>query len=356
MLSSMASGAILSKTRAMFGKRLTVADFEALAQKRDVSSAAACLGSFEAYKSSFDGVNVNGIHRLELEILLRQRHYTGFEALCRYELSIGEKFSNYLLLSTEIELIMETLSRVMSPRIEESVVLGASPYLDRRLKLDFIAMGKAQTYDELLEAIKDSVFYAPLKQLKWNPSADIITYENALLSEFYRRIFRIIDEGLSGKDRETLRDMFVSRIDLENLVRVVRFKDYYQSAAPERIRASLIPHGNMTGNIAARLAECADSGAVLALAAGMKPFRGKLRELEHCHRIDELPDRYIMKWSLHEIYFSPHPPVVMISYLNLSELETANIIKIIEGIRYGLQPSQIMELLILPPESKTAEA
>lgn len=356
MLTSMASGAILSKTRAMFGRRLTVADYAMLAQKRDVSSAAASLGGFEAYRSSFEGVNINGIHRLELEILLRQRHYTGFEALCRYELSIGEKFSNYLLLLTEIELIMETLSRVISPRIEESIVLSASPYLDRRLKLDFTAMGKAQTYDELLDAVKDSVFYVPLKQLKWNPSADIITYENALLSEFYRRIFHIIDDGLSGADRDTLHDMFVSRIDLENLVRIVRFKDYYQSAAPERIRASLIPHGSMTGNIAARLTECADSGTVLALAAEMKPFRGKLCELEHCRRIDELPDRYILKRCWHEIYFSPHPPVVMVSYLNLSELETANIIRIIEGIRYGMDPARIMELLILPPESKAAEA
>lgn len=347
MLTSMASGAILSKTRAMFGRRLTREDYAALAQKRDVSGAAAYLASHPGYRSLFEGRDISGIHRREFEALLKHGHFRSFESLCRYELSVGEKFSRYILLKTEIELITESLSRIMSHRDDEGN-LTASPYLDRLLSVDLDAMAKAQTYEELLAAVRNSVFYAPLKRLGWHPTGELLTYEVALESEFYRRLFAVINESLTGGARDTLNDLFTSQIDLENLVRIVRLKNYFAGASPEFIRTSLIPHGNVMGNMAVKLAECPNSGAVLSEAGKMRQFRRKLSLLGICKRVDELPDRYTLGRCWHEIYFSPYPAVVMISYLNISAIEVTNIIKIIEGIRYGVKPDAIMDLLILP--------
>lgn len=353
MLASKSSGAILSKTRAMFGRRLTAEDYSVLSQKRNLAGAAAYLGGLDGYRDLFDGIDTASLHRTEFEALLRHRHFRNFESLCRYELSIGEKLSDYILLTTEIELITDALSRIISQRTKESVAMTASPFLDKRLKIDLEAMGRAQSFDELLDAVKGSVFHGVLKRVGWHSTGELITYENALLSEFYRRIFAIVDDNLRGEARDTLKDMFESKIDLENLVRIVRFKDHFGGASPEIIRTSLIPHGNVMRNTAVRLAECKDSAAVITLAGSMKPLRRKLGELPRCRRIDELPDRYMLKRGRHEIYFSPHPAVVMISYLIISNIEVANIIKIVEGIRYELPPSQIMELLILPEEKKS---
>ncbi|MBE6708806.1 MAG: hypothetical protein E7578_06150 [Ruminococcaceae bacterium] len=353
MLTSMSSGAILSKTRAMFGRRLTTEDYTALSQKGSVAEAALYLGNLPAYKDLLDGRDAVSIHRMELEDILRHRHFENFSSLCRYELSVGEKMAEYILLTTEIELISETLSRVMSPIIEKAVSFSASPFLDRRLHLDLSVMGRAQTYEELLEATKESVFYPVLKRLGWHPTGELVTYENALLSEFYRLLFELIDNGLSGDERDILKDIFISKIDLQNLIRVIRLKDYFSSASPEYIRTSLIPHGNVMKENAVRLAQCENSGSVLAEASKMKAFRKKLSELDRCRRIDELADRYLLKRCWHEIHFSPHPTVVMISYLHISEIEISNIIKIVEGIRYGLTPNEIMELLILPEDKKS---
>lgn len=350
MLSSMSSGAILSKTRAMFGRRLTSEDYAVLSQKRDLAGAASYLVSLEGYRDLLDGTSAASLRRREFEGMLRHRHFKNFESLCRYELSIGEKFSDYILLSTEIELITRTLSRVMSTRTDDGVFMSASPYLDKRLKLDIPKMATAQSYAELLDAVRASVFYPVLKRFSGGPAGELTVYENALYAEYYRRIFNTVDSSLSGTARDTLRDIFTSKIDLENLVRVVRFKEHFTGASPEIIRTSLLPLGNVTGEAAVSLAECENSGAVIALAGSMKPFRRKLGELSSCRRIDELPERYILKRCLHEIHFSPYPAVVMISYLYTSEIEISNIIKIVEGIRYGLPPSKITELLILPAD------
>ncbi len=332
----------------MFGRRLTDEDYRALSGKRDIAGAASYLCSLEGYRDLLENVNISMLHREELEMLLRRRHYKNFESLCRYELSIGERFSDYILLSTEAELIARAMSRVMSPRANDEPVISAAPALDRLLKIDLDALGTARNFRELLEAVKGSVFYGALKRFGDDPAGDIIVYENALYTEYYRRILETVDESLSGQGRDTLRDVFTSMIDLKNLVRVVRFKEHFPGASPEIIRTSLLPLGNVVKSTAVALAECKNAGDVISLARTMKPFRHRLDELPRCHRIDELPDRYLLKRCLHEIYFSPHPPVVMISYLYISEIEITNIIKVVEGIRYGISPSEITELLILP--------
>ena len=43
--------------------------------------------------------------------------------------------------------------------------------------------------------------------------------------------------------------------------------------------------------------------------------------------------------------YTTHAPTVMVSYMVLCEIETENIIDIIEGIRYNVSPAEIEKLL-----------
>ena len=47
----------------------------------------------------------------------------------------------------------------------------------------------------------------------------------------------------------------------------------------------------------------------------------------------------------HDIRFSTHPSVVMLSYIFLAQIEIQDIINIVEGIRYQLAPEEIQKLL-----------
>lgn len=352
MLSSMSSGAILSKTRAMFGLRLTAEDYRALASKKDVGSAAAYLRTLPAYADILSGVSDNTIRRRELEGLLRQNHFRTFESLCRYELTIGERFSDFILLTTEIDQIIGNISRIMANR-RDGAPIAASAYLERRIKVDARALEAAQNYEELLSAVRQSYFYDTLASLGKTLSGDLVRYENALYGAFYDRIFEDIRESLGGSAGDTLIDMFTSEIDLENLVRIVRLKEYFRADAGY-IRIALLPHGNVKGSVAERLISCKDVSEVLSAADHMKVFRGKLGDYADCTRIDELPARYMLRRAYHEIYFSSVPSVVMVSYLKISEIELSNIIRIIEGIRYSLDPDKIYKMLLLLPSEANA--
>ena len=52
------------------------------------------------------------------------------------------------------------------------------------------------------------------------------------------------------------------------------------------------------------------------------------------------------KLAKKNIHFSDNPSVVMISFMFLSETELMNVISLIEGIRYQLDPKIIQSLLI----------
>lgn len=353
MLSSISSGAILSKTRAMFGQRLTADDYKALASKKDVGSAAAYLRTLPAYTEALSGVSDNTVRRRQLEALLRQKHFHSFESLCRYELTIGERFSDFILLQTEIAQIIESISRIMANR-RDGAPISVSPYLERRIKVDARALEAASSYEDLLAAVKQSYFYDTLASLGKTLSGDLVRYENALYAAFYDRIFDDIRHSLGGSAESTLTDLFTSQIDLENLVRMVRLKEYFKADA-SYIRMALLPHGNVRGNTAERLIACKDAPAVLECAENMKIFRGKLADFAACTRIDELPQRYMLRRSYHEIYFSSEPSVVMIAYLHISETEISNIIRIIEGIRYSVSPDNIYGMLLLPPREAGAD-
>ena len=63
MLSSLASNAILSKARAMYGKRLTKENYRELLNCKSVGEVAGYLKSRTAYNKVLAGINENEVHR-----------------------------------------------------------------------------------------------------------------------------------------------------------------------------------------------------------------------------------------------------------------------------------------------------
>ena len=118
MLSNLSSNVVLAKARAMYGRRLTPQSYQELLACRSVSEIAAYLKSHTSYGKILSGINENDIHRGRLESLLRQRVLEDCASLCRYEISVGEHFSQYLLERAEIEQIIHSVSHLMagSPR------------------------------------------------------------------------------------------------------------------------------------------------------------------------------------------------------------------------------------------------
>ena len=192
-------------------------------------------------------------------------------------------------------------------------------------------------------ALRDSYFYDVLKRMyPAERRFDLVTYENALYTVFYQHLFQTVVKRLAPKAREEINDLFVSYIDLKNLVRILRLKRSFHVSS-DYILGALLPFGDIRMRTIVEMVNAGTSEDVLEIA---KKSRIKKKLTDAYHIPDELPERYVYKKSLHNIRFSVYPPVVALSYFNLVNNEIANIIKIIEGIRYNIPPDNIKEMLI----------
>lgn len=90
-----ASNAALAKARAMYGRRLTTADYKRLAACRTMPALAAELKALPMYEEALKAVNPPTARRAQLEAFLRQAIFDRYDSLCRYELSSGHLLYGY---------------------------------------------------------------------------------------------------------------------------------------------------------------------------------------------------------------------------------------------------------------------
>ena len=84
MLRSFSNKAIATKARAMYGARVTQADYEELMKKRTVGDAAAYLRDNTHYREVLGQIDPAAIHRGQLENMLRSLRYVQIgRASCR---------------------------------------------------------------------------------------------------------------------------------------------------------------------------------------------------------------------------------------------------------------------------------
>lgn len=344
MLSTFSSNAILSKALAMYGKRLREKDYKNLAHCGSVGEAASYLKYNTAYGPELSGLNEKEVHRRQLEMLLRQKLFFDFAALCRYELSVGEHFSEYLLARSETEQILHSLMLLMGQK--SSDYLFEMPlFLNSHTRIDLTLLPKIKNFDDFLLALKGTPYLnliAPFRPLPGKP-LDMAGIDNALHNFLYRKAFTVIEKYSRGNARKELHYLFSSFIDYSNYVRIVRLKRYYDME-PNRIRPLLTPNGSLSKR---QLDALLSSSTELELhdAIYSTPAGKRIKKLSS-QNVDEIPMRIRYSDCKRLIRFSVHPPVVMLAYIFLTEIELYNITNIIEGIRYQIPEEKILGMLI----------
>lgn len=345
MAFSYASNAITAKARTMYGKRLTAKDYASLLSCSTVAEVLSYLKGHTKYAPLLNNVSERNVHRGQLELILRQQLFYDFAALCRYEISAGEHFSQYIIMRTGIEQIMHFLMLYSSGRAEEYLYVLPT-YFDSHTTIDLKALSKARTYDEFLDALgTHSKFRAILSGFrpKDGEPPDMPAIENALYTYLYETVFEIIDQYTKGKQKQELRHIFTSHIDLTNFVRILRLKKYYHLDS-DKIKAQLLPFGTLRDAQLDAMCSAESSKEVFSIMESTPAGRA-ISKMEYNYA-GEISERGKYNLGRKNIHFSNYPTVVLMSYIFLEEEELSNVINIIEGVRYKVDPDTIKNLLI----------
>ena len=345
MLSATASNAVLSKARAMYGKRLQAKDYQSMLNCKTVGEVAGYLKNNTVYGDMLNGVDEASIHRGQLEMMLRQRIFYDLASLCRYELSVGERFAQYILVRSEIQQIIRSLT-LLSGHEAQEYLFSLPLFLDKHTHIDLHALVKMKNYSDFLQALSASPYRKLLEPFapRAGETIDLTAIENTLYAYLYSVVQKIIDHTRNKVAQKELKEIFTSYIDLQNYVRIVRLKKYYH-ANPDYIRSLQLPFGRLKPQVVNRMIAAQNEREVTAIMK--KTPLGKRSASVEYNYMDEIPLRFRFQACEKNIRYSVHPPVVMLSYIFLMEIELSNIIHVIEGIRYGLPADDIKKLLIM---------
>ena len=168
--------------------------------------------------------------------------------------------------------------------------------------------------------------------------------ETALYNYLYDIVFNIINRYIKGRARRKLTEFFEMYIDLTNLVRIVRMKKFY-NLSEEYMISGLINHGTLGEGKLREFIRCENNKQMMADMKNTK--MGRKWFSRGLDVIDKVPINMRFNWCRHNIRFSVSPPVVLISYIFLKEVEILNLTNIIEGVKYNLPAEEIKKMLIV---------
>ncbi len=344
-ITSKASNALYAKCRAMFGKRLTQHDIDTLLNSRSLSEIAIYLKANTRYASALANVDERITHRGQLETELNKMLFEQFEALCRYELSVGEPLADFVLNRMELRQYLTFLQQLASGHPQD--YLFTLPYFFKKhAGANLMELSEVRSFSEFLEHIKKSIFYDRLKSLDCNFEYAVV--ENLMYSALYDTAIDACRKYYSGSAQSELLDLLGTEIELHNVMAAYRLKRFY-NASPQTVAGMIYPYQcRISRRVMNDIINAETADEVLNILLTRTAYRREVNiEQISKHHIDNVFRELRYKRAHHYIHFSTNPSVVLLSYMTLTETELNEIITIIEGVRYGLTPERISELIVM---------
>lgn len=342
---SATSYAVSAKARAKYGRFLTDRDYTNILACQSVPEVMVYLKSHTHFASVLSEVNERDVHRGRLEQLLRQYLFNEFDTLCRYDSSISAGVSRYVIEKTEVEQIIRFLV-LLNSNSTEKFIFQFPAFLSKHTELDVNKLANARDYGEFLDALRNTPYYDELKTFKPDEKGrlPVSDMENKLYARVIRHMYELINKKTKGSEKKELLSLFRTISDYSIFSRIIRLKKYY-NLPPEIVKTYMLPeYSNLSQKLIDRMCEAESSAEVFQIMQSTG-FGRLFSKIGHNYAGDISP-RVQYMLAKKNIRFSNNPSVVMISFMFLSETELMNVISLIEGIRYQLDPKTIQSLLI----------
>lgn len=339
------ANAISTKAKAMYGNRITKTMYEELVRKHSVSEIAGILKNETQFHETLKDIHEVSIHRGQLESLLRQDMYRRLDKMVRF---VDRKHRDYYMMTmkqVEIDQLLARI-RVIASGDFTSALAEVPLYLDPYTKINFAQLVNVRSYSELMEVVQGSGYERILRQYIPH-STEAFPYtacETALQREYMRYIFDTIEHSFKGNTQRSLKKMWATRVELDNVTKIYRYKKFFH--APENIiTESLI---DCEGTIPkAKLNEMLATGSAeeFMKVLAKSTYRIHSDEKEYVY-IEYYADSIKYHLAKRYIHYETAPPLVFSAYQLLAAREVENLINIIEGVRYKVPYEEIEKMLI----------
>lgn len=341
--------ATVAKMHAVYGKRLRQEDYMALLACPTVSDAAVYLKNHTYFHRTLEGIDTSSVHRGNLENILLRSLMDNYFRIIDFEKIDEDDFYGYKTVKTEIDEILICIQCLNAGTGDHITTLPI--YMNKYTSFNLMELAKVTSFSELISLTEKTPYadilreFAPKDRGAEEEHIDYAGCELKLRTYYYKRLLGSL-KAFGSETRTQLKDFIAMQIDIINIINSYRMKKFF-SADAEGIRARMIP-------IYLRVSE--DKMDALYSAHDEKDFKTLLSGTYYGREMAaggiDISDtenalarlRFIRAKTAFGRAFSA--PVCFYTFNCLAETEVRNIIRIIEGIRYGLPSKDIAELII----------
>lgn len=332
---------IVTKVRAMQSHLLTPENFEEISNLSNVTEVVSYLKQTPSYGKLFENVDENTLHRGDVEKLLTQSLYNDYSRLYLFSGLEIRDFLKLYLKRYEVDLI-NYCSRIIFNHYQEPFDLNyKKDFFDKYSQISIDKLMTARTMEELVETLKDTEYYKPLKKLQEHTNPTLFDYDLALDLYYFTAIWKEKKKVLKKKDLEVFTKDSGSKIDLLNLQWIYRAKKYYHMP-PADIYSLLIPiHYHLKKELLKELIE-ADSPEEF-LEGLNKTYYARRYGFDNTYTVEKLYRDCLYYLYMTERRNAPYSISAINTYLFLKEEEIQKLTTTLECIRYGLTPQETLE-------------
>ncbi len=337
--------AVNSKIKTMGSAFLKEADYIELLQKRSVMEAARYLKEKTAYNRILEHAHIEGIHRGQLENLIKQNMIRNIDKIIHYFNGNYRRFVATLYAKYEIEELKQIARAVYNGRsagdFRNSAFIGKYSGIERS------KIFEAKLTRDIIHALEGSEFYKHLIPLVNGDIQENLFRFEMVLDMAYYSILQREWSRLDKRDIRILEQAQGMMADLLNLQWIYRGIKFYKLSPEELL--------NYTIDIGYRLTRDFVKG--LCYAGSLDNFFRLTRETRYSFlfKDDETTDIYMERRMERHVYFEllamdrSHQLSIIttFSYVLFLEFEVRDLIAVIESIRYGVPLDQAHQYIIL---------
>nr|WP_288859389.1 V-type ATPase subunit [uncultured Faecalicatena sp.] len=331
---------IVTKIRAMEAKLLKPEQFEEIANLHNVPEVVSYLMEHTSYTDILEEIDDTRLHRGDIEKVLVESLYRDYTKIYRFCSLEQRKFLHLYIKRYEIDLINYCFRIVINHYAEPFDINYKKPFFDRYSQISIEKLITSRTTDELVENLKGTEYYEPLRRLRDGRAVTLFDYDLTLDLYYFSSLWKERKKVLKKKELEIFTRDCGSKIDLLNLQWIYRAKRYYDMA-PADIYSILVPiHYKISMELIKELVE----------SSNKEEFYAAMRKTAYSRHYDfaqKLTIEQMYAECLYHLYTvdrrrNPYSIATINTYLFMKEEELKKLTTAMECIRYGLTPSETL--------------
>lgn len=343
---SFSSNSVIARSRAIYGRSLTSEDYAQLCAKKSVAEAAAFLKNTPRYGAALAGVNAQTVHRGQLEALLDKSVFSIFDSFHKFDFTESKWFFRAIITQMEAKQILRAIQAVASGSTD-SYIASVPTFLNNSSKIDLLELGKSEKFSDIVRMLAGTEYGRLLQPLlaeaENKGKINIRECERRLYTHYYIFCIKMLQKSCKGSQKTELKRAFLRSVDMKNVVACCRMKAFGFDAG--EAAEQIIPFKYRLNR--PTIEQLMQQPDIESIEARLAEIGFRTDSPAQFQTVEQLTESISLEFHRRTMRLSRNSSTVYFCLIECLDAELNNVKTIIEGIRYGLPGSEIMNMLVL---------